>query len=153
MKAKTDEESLEGYIILFFLFFFKKWTTLKNGKKIVHLYGRAKSITQNTDIQIITIVQNPYKLCTNNARIVLFSKKCPKVRKQKILYGFVRFLYAYNKLKISYITKYICTKVLPHDFCTIFVQGLGYILGILYICVKINALNDKERPIRLLAPL
>ena len=119
----------------------------------MHLYGRAKSITQNTDTQIIIIVQNPYKLCTNSARIVLFSKKCPKVRKQKILYGFVRFLYIYNKLKISHITKHTCTKVLPHDFCTIFVQGFGYILGILYICVKINALNDKERPIRLLAPL
>jgi hypothetical protein len=33
------------------------------------------------------------------------------------------------------------------------VQGLGYITSILYICVKINTLNDKERPICLLAAL
>ena len=153
MKGRYRRSHSERGILFFFLFFFLKWTTLKNRKKIVHLYGCAIFTTQNTDIQIIIIAQNPYNVCTNSARIALFSKKCPKVRKQKILCDFVRLLYACNKLIFSHIIKYTCTKVLPHDFCTIFVQGLGYILGILYICVKINYLNDKERPIRLLASL
>lgn len=61
-------------------------------EKIVHLYGRAKSITQNTDTQIIIIVQNPYKLCTNSARIVLFSKNAQKYANRRfctVSYDFV----------------------------------------------------------------
>ena len=62
-------------------------------------------------------------------------------------------MYGYNILIYNQISVDACTKVLPHDFYTISVRGLGYILGILYICVKINTLNDKERPICLLAAL
>lgn len=94
-----------------------------------------------------------HESCTNSARIVLFLKKCQKVRKRQKQYAFVQLLYKYNILKNSYISINIRTKALPHDFCTIFVQGLGYILYILYICLKINHLNDKERPICLLATL
>ncbi|ADV44359.1 hypothetical protein Bache_2392 [Bacteroides helcogenes P 36-108] len=93
----------------------------------MHSYENTFFITYKFYIQTIKCVQNLHELRTNCVQIVLFRKKYRKVRKQKNQCGFVRFLYRCNTLIINILRVYICTKVLTHDFYTIFVQGLGYV--------------------------